>query len=187
MAGDALRALAVVCSQADFAELIGVSEAKVSQMLTEGVLERGATQLQWLRAYCARLREQAAGRDATGQLTQERAALAREQRVGQEIKNRVAQGEYAPVGLLADVLAAASAGVVDRFDTLPGLLRKTCPDLPSEAREAVMRVMTSARNEWVRATAELAVRALDELAEVDEDQAPADADVGETDEGVPTE
>lgn len=185
MAGKAIGALASVCSQAEFADLVGISEAKVSQMLSEGVLERGATQLQWLRSYCSRLREQAAGRDATGVLTQERAALAREQRVGQEIKNRVAQGEYAPVGLLADVLAAASAGVVDRFDTLPGLLRKTCPDLPAEARDTVVRVITSARNEWVRATAELAVRALDDLADVDDDAQPADADSLANDEGEP--
>lgn len=169
MSDESIGGLHAPCSQIEFADLVGLSESRVSQMLTEGVLVRGATKLQWLRAYCARLREQAAGRDATGVLTQERAALAREQRVGQEIKNRLAQGEYAPIGLLADVLAAASAAVVDRFDALPGLLRKTCPDLPAEARDAVTRLIASARNEWVRATTELAVRSLDELVEFEDE------------------
>ena len=181
------HALGQPCNQADFADLVGVTQQAVSELVVSGVLVRGGTAGQWLLAYTARLREQAAGRDATGMLTQERAALAREQRVGQEIKNRVAQGEYAPVGLLADVLAAASAGVVDRFDSLPGLLRKACPDLPTEARDAVMRVMTSARNEWVRATAELAIRALDELAEVEEDAATPDVGLVTLEEGPAAE
>ncbi|MEY2686885.1 MAG: hypothetical protein RL375_1083, partial [Pseudomonadota bacterium] len=136
-------------------------------MLSEGILQRDGTVGQWLRAYCERLREQAAGRGQ--ELTVERAALARAQRIGQNIKNAVAQGEYAPVGLLADVLAAASAGVVDRFDGLPGLLRKVCPDLPAEARDAIGKTIASARNEWIKSTAELVVRRVDEMADIDTD------------------
>ncbi|MEY2689936.1 MAG: hypothetical protein RL375_4136, partial [Pseudomonadota bacterium] len=125
---------------------------------------------EWLKAYCERLREQAAGRGQ--ELTVERSALARSQRIGQDIKNAVAQGTYAPIGLLGDVLAAASAAAVDRFDALPGQLRKACPDLPAEARAAIAKVIASARNEWIRSTSELAVQRLDELAEVLDDHAP---------------
>jgi hypothetical protein len=68
----------------------------------------------------ASLRDQAAGRLGSElgglDLTQERAALAREQREGQSIKNAVARKEYAPVGLLADVLGMVASAVVDRFD-----------------------------------------------------------------------
>ena len=68
-------------SQAEFAALIGVSEARVSQLFTEGMLTRGGTAHEQLLAYCERLRDQAAGRmgsDAGGlDLVQERAALAR--------------------------------------------------------------------------------------------------------------
>lgn len=168
MAGRAVESLSVIGSQAEFAELVGVSEAKVSQMLAEGIIDRGATLAQWLGAYVSRLREQAAGRDANGVLAQERAALARAQRVGQEIKNAIAQGEYAPIGLLGDVLAMASASVVDRFDGLPALLRKACPDLPGEARDAISKVIADARNEWVRSTAELTARRFDELAQLEQ-------------------
>jgi len=153
-------------SQAEFAQIISVSEARVSQLLTDGILARGVTALEWLNAYCTRLREQAAGRmgaDGGGlDLAQERAALAREQRISQKLKNDIARGEYAPIGLLADVLATTSAAVVDRFEQLDGALHKACPDLPGEARATVMAVIASARNEWIRSTAQLIDRSLDE-------------------------
>ena len=167
-------------SQSSFGDLIGVSQPAVSAMLAAGWLPANGTGRQWLQAYCAHLREQAAGRASSGDLdlAQERAGLARQQRIGQQIKNAVAQGEYAPVGLLGDVLAAASAAVVDRFDGLPGQLRKACPDLPAEAREVVERTIASARNEWIKSTAELAIARLDELVDLADE-------LGADDEGQP--
>ena len=170
-------ALGVAITQADFAELIGVSGARVSQMMSEGLLDEAGTGQQWLADYCKRLRDQASGRDADGVLSKERAALSREQRIGQEIKNRIAMGEYAPIGLLGDVLALASAAVVDRFDALPGQLRKACPDLPAEARDAIAKTIASARNEWIRSTADLVDRQLEQLADVTgADAAPDEPD-----------
>jgi phage terminase Nu1 subunit (DNA packaging protein) len=152
-------------SQAEFAAMIGVSEARVSQLLSEGFIPRGGTAAEWLIAYCERLRDQAAGRmgsDVGGlDLVQERAALARSQREAQDIKNAVARGDFAPIGLLADVLAAAAAGVVDRFEQLDSALKKACPDLPEQARTVLQQVIASARNEWIRATASLVVAHLD--------------------------
>lgn len=161
-------------SQAEFAELVGLSEARVSQLLSEGVMARGETAAQWLIAYCERLRDQAAGRAGTEigglDLVQERAALAREQREGQAIKNAVARKEFAPVGLLADVLGMASSAVVDRFDQLEGSLRKACPDLPEAAKTTVQQVIAAARNEWIRSTERLVSEAVDAmLAAQDED------------------
>lgn len=167
-------ALDVVISQADFADLIGVSEARVSQLVSEGVITRGETGREWLLAYCERLRDMAAGRmGAEGglDLVQERAALARSQRVAQELKNAVARSEYAPIGLLSDVLGAASSAVVDRFEQLDAALRKECPDLQETARMAIHKVITSARNEWIRSTASLVEAQLVELdAEADDEQ-----------------
>lgn len=167
-------------SQADFAQLIGVSEARVSQLVSEGVITRGETAAQWLIAYCERLRDQAAGRmgESMGlDLVQERAALARAQREGQDIKNAVARREYAPVGLLADVLGMASSAVVDRFDQLEGALRKACPDLPDAAKTTVQQVIANARNEWIRSTASLVIEAIDAmLAAQDDEGQPAGFD-----------
>lgn len=155
-------------SQSDFADMVGLSEARVSQLLSEGMLQRGATAHQWLVGYCERLRDVAAGRGSSESggldLVQERAGLAREQRIAQALKNAIARQEYAPIGLLADVLAAASSAVVDRFDQLEGTLRKACPDLPDEARTAVQQVIASARNEWIRSTERLVAQRVDELA-----------------------
>jgi phage terminase Nu1 subunit (DNA packaging protein) len=156
--------------------MIGVSEARVSQMVSEGIIVRGDTAHEWLVGYCERLRDQAAGRagsEAGGlDLVQERAALARSQRIAQDLKNDIARGEYAPIGLLTDVLATAGAAVVDRLEQLDGALRKACPDLPDEARTTVMTVIASARNEWIRSTAQLVDRSLDELLaqQADDDQ-----------------
>ncbi len=154
------------CRQADFGALVGVSQPAVSDMVSRGVLENGATLRQWLLAYCGRLREQAAGRmgsEAGGlDLAQERAALAREQRKGIEIKNAVLRGEFAAVSLLGEVLATASQAVAERFDHLPGQLRKACPDLPPAVVDQVMTVLAGARNEWVRGTVALVSSSLDQ-------------------------
>lgn len=169
-------------AQAEFAAMVGVSEARVSQLISEAIIARGATAAEWLLAYCERLRDQAAGRmGESGELdlVQERAGLAREQRIGHAMKNARESGAFAPIGLLADVLSAASSGVVDRFDQLDGALRKVCPDLPEAARAAVHQVIASARNEWIRATASLVAERLDELAETVDEPAIDLADVEE--------
>ena len=161
-------------TQTALAELVGVTQPTISNLMTEGKLPATGTLGELLLAYCARLRDQAAGRmgDEVGglDLVQERAALAREQREGQAIKNAVARREFAPVGLLADVLGMAASAVVDRFDQLEGQLRKACPDLPDEARTVVQTVIASARNEWIRSTANIVCDGLDAMvAAPDED------------------
>lgn len=144
-------------TQQAFGELVGISQPAVSELLRSGVLPNGGTGRQWLLAYCQRLREQAAGRYTEGplDLAQERAALARTQREGIEIKNAVLRGEYAAVSLLAEVLANASQAVSERFEHLPGHLRKSIPDLPAPVIDQVMTVIAAARNDWVRQTVAL--------------------------------
>lgn len=146
-------------TQAQIALLIGVTQPTVSVLMSEGKIPASGTAGELVLAYCRRLRDQAAGRlggELGGlDLVQERAALAREQRMGIEIKNAVLRSDYAPVALLAEVLAIASQSIVERFEQLPGMLKKACPDLPDAAREQVMAVLAGARNEWVRATSEL--------------------------------
>ena len=154
-------------SQAEFAQIIGVSEARASTLVSDGVLTRGETAHEWLLAYCERIRDMAAGRASMGglDLVQERAALARSQREAQDMKNAVARGEYAPVGALADVLAKASASVVGRMDQMEGNLRKACPNLPVEALDAVLKLMALSRNDWISATAMLITEEVDGMAD----------------------
>ncbi len=151
-------------TQAGFGAAVGISQQAVSELVRAGVLVDGATAAEWLLAYCHRLREQAAGRmgaDASGlDLVQERAALARAQREGIEIKNATLRGEFASVQLLAQVLANASQAVAERFDHLKAEVRLACPDLPPEATDRVLTVIAAARNAWVTETAELVARKL---------------------------
>lgn len=170
----ALDALDQAVTQAEFAQIIGVSEARVSQLVAEGWLVRGETAHNMLLAYCERLRDVAAGR-ASGEsggldLVQERARLAKLQGDGVEIKNAVLRGQFAPIGLLSEVLADASQGVVERFEQLPGQLRKACPELPAAALDQIMATISAARNEWVRATSELARKKLESLDDDEVDQ-----------------
>lgn len=163
-------------SQAEFAQIVGVSEASISKRVSDGVLTRGECVHAWIVAYCEHLRDQAAGRlgETLGlDLVQERAGLARAQREAQELKNSVARGEYAPIGILADVLALASSAIVDRLDQLEGQLRKACPDLPEEARMVILRVIADARNEWIRSTSKLVADSVDRMAQSAADEADA--------------
>lgn len=165
--------------QSVVAAAVGVSKQAISALLADGALPPCATNGELLLAYCDRLRQQAAGRmggEIGGlDLVQERAALARSQREAQDLKNAVARGEFAPIGLLADVLGRAASSVVDRFDQLEGALRKSCPDISDDVLLAVLGVNAAARNEWLRATARLVDQYIDELADTDEEGDPADA------------
>lgn len=159
-------------TQAEIAALVGVSQPAISQWVSEGKLPATGTLGELLHAYCQRLRDQAAGRLGDGigglDLVQERAALAREQRMGIEIKNAALRGEFAPIALLSEVLAIASQSVVERFEQLPGQLKKACPDLPDAARAQVMTTLAAARNEWVRATTSLATSRV--MGDLDDEQ-----------------
>lgn len=165
-------------TQQQFAELVGLSESRVSQLVAAGVITRGATLHGCLLSYCAHLREVVAGR-TSGELggldlVKERAALAREHRRSYEFKNAVAEGLYAPTELLAQVLTTVSQAVAEGLEGLPGEISIACPGLPDAARQQLEASIASARSEWIRATERLVVEpmSLDDLsdAEVDVDE-----------------
>lgn len=176
--------LKVRVTQEEFGRIVGVSQQAVSHLVVEGALEKDGRLDEWLLAYCGRLREQAAGRVGSEvgglDLVQERAALAREQRIAQELKNAVARGEFAPVGLLADVLGQASSAVVAQFDQLEGSLRKACPGIDDAVMTTVLNVLARARNEWIRSTASLVAIQIEEAIEEENEEGltPADLQAG---------
>jgi phage terminase Nu1 subunit (DNA packaging protein) len=173
--------LSKACTQTELADVVGVTQPAISAMMTERKIPSTGTLGELLHAYCQRLRDQAAGRLGSEigglDLVQERAALAREQRLGFEMKNAVARGEYAPISLLSEVLAIASQSVAERLDQLPSMLKKSCPDLTEAAREQVMTVVAAARNEWVRATEALVIARADADSDLDDDDSEIDADL----------
>lgn len=165
--------------------MVGVSQQAVSALMREGKIPAQGTVGDLLLAYCERMRAVAAARaseEGGVDLVQERALLAREQRIGQAHKNAVARGEYAPIGVLADVLAEASSAVVDRFDQLDGMISKACPDLPDEVRTLLQKLIASARNEWIRATDKKVLDRVDAMVQAGEDDA---GDEGDFDDAAP--
>lgn len=133
-------------AQKDFAELVGVSEAAVSGWLTDGVLQRGNTGRQWLQAYCARLREQAAGRDPSGELASERARVARETADKIAMENAVRRRELAPVALIEEVLAKVGRRIASVLEAVPVQLGRRCPELAGPALQLVEAELARARN-----------------------------------------
>jgi phage terminase Nu1 subunit (DNA packaging protein) len=155
--------LSSIATQATLGKIVGISQQTASDLLARGVLTPGATLGQWLIEYCSHLREIAAGRATDGSidLPTERARLAKAQREGQEIKNDVARGAYAPIEALSDVLANASQSVVDHLDQIPAGISRVCPDLPQSVRDLMMSEIARARNEMVRKTISLMADKLD--------------------------
>lgn len=120
------------CTQAAFGELIGVGQPAVSDMVSRQVLRPGDTARQWLLAYCAHMREQAAGRGADGELAFQRSELARVSRERAEIKLAKERGEYAEVALIEQVLATVGRGIVGALEPLHVTLHRQCPALTPE-------------------------------------------------------
>lgn len=162
-------------THAELADLVGVERSIITGWTQRGLIPTPLTLRTALRAYCGRLREQAAARlgDSNGKfdLTQERARLAAAQREQVEEKTRILRGEYAPIVELERVLGAAIQAVNDRFDQLPAQLKAACSDLPPAAVDQIMTTIAKARAEWAQTPTTLAL----ETAAPDADEEHEDA------------
>ncbi len=120
-------------TQKAFADLVGLSEARVSQLASDGVLVRGDTCRAWLLAYCERLRDQAAARLGNTpdglDLVQERAMLARHQGGMAELKLAEMRGEL----IRTDAVRAAwAARIVSTREALLQIPARIAPVLAAE-------------------------------------------------------
>ena len=140
--------LASPVTQAQFGDLVGISQPAVSDLLRRRVLADGASADEWLLAYCDHLREVAAGRGGEGslELASERARLAKEQADKIAMANAITRGELAPARLIEEVIARAGARMGRLLDTIPGLLRRRLPQLTADDVAAVRLLVTKARN-----------------------------------------
>jgi phage terminase Nu1 subunit (DNA packaging protein) len=129
--------LDTVMTQATFGALVGISQPAVSDLQAREVLRQGDTGRTWLLAYCQHLREVAAGRDPDGQLSEQRARVAKETADKIAMANAVTRRELAPVGLLEVVLADIARQVSTRLDAIVPQLRRRLPDLPPAALNAI--------------------------------------------------
>lgn len=166
-------------SQAEIAAHLDISDRRLRELLAEwGISHKQATLSDIRLRYIRKLREEAAGRQSKAEnidLVEERALLAREQRIRLERANALDRGETAPIGVLTDILATASAAVSDRLDALPAAIMRAQPDLPPAVRSAIETTVHKARIEWRRKTVQLVV------AELEDPDTATDDDAARTD------
>lgn len=140
--------LSVPMTQTEFGDLVGISQQAVSDLLKRNVLAAGQASGWWLHAYCAHLREHAAGRAAGGELdlAAERAALARVQRERIEMQNAVTRRESAPVALLELAVATIGRKVAAVLESIPVTIKRRSKNLTAEDIEIITAEITKARN-----------------------------------------
>lgn len=181
-------------TQAEIAEHLDISERRVRELATEwGIDSRQHTLSEWRLRYLRKLREEAAGRAATGDLdlVVERARLAKAQADRIEMQNAVTRNELAPVELIEEILARAGVKAAKLLDTIPGELKRRCPQLSADDIATIAGTIAKVRN----IAAAISLENLKEDEEIDADhideraQRLADMVLGlndsETGEGAP--
>lgn len=136
-------------SQQDIADHLDMSQQAVSHLMDQlGIDWRTADIAEIRVAYIRRLREQAAGRAASGDLdlATERAGLAKAQREKIEMQNAVTRGELAPVVLIEEVLTKTASKVAGILDAIPGMIRRRVPVLTADDIDLVAGEVAKARN-----------------------------------------
>lgn len=139
--------LSAQVSQTAFAELVGISQPAVSEMISRGVLVTGGSAHQWLIAYCAHIREIAAGRATNGDLdlATERARLASEQANKVAMQNAIMRREYAAVSLLARSVAKTGRQIAVILEAIPVQLKRRS-NIAVEDIEFIATEIVKARN-----------------------------------------
>jgi phage terminase Nu1 subunit (DNA packaging protein) len=136
--------------QTDFATLVGISQPAVSNLVKDGVLQ-GNTMGEWIKSYCAHLREVAAGRlgsqNGALDLVAERARLAKVSADLRELQLATRRNELAPVGDMEIILAAVGVRIGKLLDLVPVIIRRRLPNTPAEVVEAIGNEIAKARNE----------------------------------------
>ena len=161
--------------QKEIAEHIDLSQPAVSGLMDRLGIDWKTSTIDEIRvAYIRHLREQAAGRAASGDLdlATERARLAKEQADKVAMQNAVTRGDLAPVVMIEEVLTKTAARLAGIFDAIPGLVRRRVPSLRAEEVDLIAAEIARVRN--VVAGMSLADLNDDQAAVLDSDNAVID-------------
>ena len=161
--------------QKDIAEHLDLSQPAVSGLMDRLGIDWKTSTIDEIRvAYIRHLREQAAGRAASGDLdlATERARLAKEQADKVAMQNAVTRGDLAPVVMIEEVLTKTAARLAGIFDAIPGLVRRRVPSLRAEEIDLIAAEIARVRN--VVAGMSLADLNDDQAAVLDSDNAVID-------------
>jgi len=161
--------------QKDIAEHLDLSQPAVSGLMDRLGIDWKTSTIDEIRvAYIRHLREQAAGRAASGDLdlATERARLAKEQADKVAMQNAVTRGDLAPVVMIEEVLTKTAARLAGIFDSIPGLVRRRVTSLRAEEIDLIAAEIARVRN--VVAGMSLADLNDDQAAVLDSDNAVID-------------
>lgn len=150
--------------QSELAAALGIDPGLVSRLKRRGMpVHSVEAAQQWRRENvvprAGSAPPPAAAQEVGFDLARERALLMRTQRREVALRVAVAEREFAPVQMLAAILAAVSATTAERLDALAVEMRRACPGLPAEAFEPVDRTVRALRTEWAAAAAAAATQA----------------------------
>jgi len=138
--------------QPKLGQLVGLSRRSVADLEADGVCSRDMPAGAWLLAYIEHLRESAAGRDASGELSEERARLARAQAIRVERQNAITARETLPVRVLELALGQTCAQIAATLEGLPGRLKRRCPHWKPADFRLLEEEIAKARNTAAAAT-----------------------------------
>ena len=137
-------------TQAAFGGLVDITQPAVSELIARGVLRTGDTGRTWLLAYTRHLREVAAGRDPDGELSTERARVARATAEKIEMANAVTRRELAPVAQLEVVVNDAAKKLASGLDALVPEIRRTMPEVPAAVLAKISAKVVDLREDLAR-------------------------------------
>src|SRR5437773_2764511 len=102
----------------DFALLVGASRPTVQGLVKKGVLVKGASTGDWLLAYCAYLRERAAGRSEDSALASERRMYTAARRKRAEVELQAREDELIRRDVAERDVRAIAGAVVGGLENL---------------------------------------------------------------------
>jgi phage terminase Nu1 subunit (DNA packaging protein) len=147
--------LSEVVTQRELAALLGISESRVSQLVSDGTIRAGEPVGAQVAAYCENLRAVAAGRAETTEITTERARLLAAQATREEMRLSEDRRELIRVDAVRAELARR---YVTARDTLMSLPARLATVLAGEADAAQVDRLLS--DEIHRALSEIAAAEL---------------------------
>jgi hypothetical protein len=143
------------CALAEIADLLNLSRARILQLVTDGVLPKGARGKypieDCVRAYVRFLQDNAGKRHGSGEATASRLRLLKAKATA-EIELAVLEDKYAPVEDLSDVMESEYGLVKER---LLGISAKCLPMLIDLAGMHANKIHDRIRDELLEALGEL--------------------------------
>ena len=146
--------MAKASSQEKFAQLVGITQPAVSQLIRKGVLTRGASIGQWHREYLENLRKLAAGFKSDYidlDLIKERARLAARQSEKLEIELAEKRHDLVPIAAIASALNFLNGTIRSKLLAFPSRMKSLCPELTTReltrATDLIHEVLTELSHE----------------------------------------